>query len=85
MNLLIFGCAFLAQYAIGAIIELYPPTPGGGYAVQSYTTAFGAFLVIQLAALVWFVLTAGFIRKKRTIGVACTATRLKHCRTSASQ
>lgn len=64
VNLLIFGCAFLAQYAIGAIIELYPPSPGGGYAVQSYTTAFGAFLVIQVAALVWFVLTAGFIRKR---------------------
>ncbi len=55
---------FLAQYAIGAIIELYPASPGGGYAVQSYTTAFGAFLVIQVAALVWFVLTAGFIRKR---------------------
>jgi predicted MFS family arabinose efflux permease len=64
VNLLIFGCAFLAQYAIGAIIELYPPSGDGGYPPQSYRTAFGAFLMIQVAAMVWFALTAGFIRRR---------------------
>ncbi len=64
VNLLIFACAFIAQYAIGAIIELYPAPAGGGYPVKSYTTAFGAFLVIQVAAMIWFALTAGFIRKR---------------------
>ena len=64
VNLLIFACAFVAQYAIGAIIELYPEPAGGGYPVKSYTTAFGAFLVIQIAAMIWFALTAGFIRKR---------------------
>jgi predicted MFS family arabinose efflux permease len=63
VNLLIFGCAFVAQYAIGAIIELYPqPTPES-YDVQSYKTAFGAFLAVQLAALLWFFATARYIRK----------------------
>lgn len=64
VNLLIFGCAFIAQYGIGAIIELYPAPPEGGYSVKSYTTAFGAFLVIQVASLIWFALTAGFICKQ---------------------
>ena len=64
VNLLIFACAFIAQYTIGAIIELYPAPAGGGYPAKSYTTAFGAFLVIQVAALVWFALTAGFFRNR---------------------
>jgi predicted MFS family arabinose efflux permease len=68
VNLLIFGCAFLAQYAIGAIIALYPTSARGGYDPQSYKTAFGAFLVVQFAALVWFVLTAHFIRKRAPAG-----------------
>ena len=31
MNLVLFLAAFGAQYAIGAIIDLFPTTPGGGY------------------------------------------------------
>jgi len=65
VNLLIFGCAFLAQYTIGAIIELYPqPTPTS-YDPASYRTAFGVFLTLQLAALLWFAVTAQYIRQKR--------------------
>ena len=64
VNLLIFGYAFVAQYAIGAIIELYPqPTPET-YDPASYRTAFGAFLAVQLAALVWFLVTARYMRKR---------------------
>ena len=63
VNLMIFGCAFIVQYAIGAIIELYPqPTPEM-YDPNSYRTAFGAFLAVQLAALVWFLVTARYMRK----------------------
>jgi predicted MFS family arabinose efflux permease len=63
VNLMIFGCAFIVQYAIGEIIELYPqPTPET-YDPESYRTAFGAFLAVQLAALAWFVVTARYMRK----------------------
>ena len=63
VNLMIFGCAFIVQYAIGAIIELYPqPTPES-YDPNSYRTAIGAFLAVQLAALAWFLVTARYIRK----------------------
>ncbi len=64
VNLMIFAWAFVAQYAIGAIIELYPqPTPET-YAPESYRTAFGAFLAVQLAALLWFLATVRYIRKR---------------------
>ena len=65
VNLLIFSCAFIAQYVMGAIIELFPqPTPQS-YDPASYRTAFGAFLAVQVAALVWFAVTARYIRAKR--------------------
>lgn len=64
VNLMIFACAFLAQYAIGAIIELYPQVSANAYAPEAYRMAFGVFLVIQFAALAWFAVTARFIRKR---------------------
>lgn len=64
VNLMLFAWAFIAQYVIGAIIELYPqPTPET-YAPESYRTAFGAFLAVQLAALCWFLATMRYIRKR---------------------
>jgi MFS family permease len=56
VNLLLFLVAFAVQYAIGAIIDLFPPTPSGGYSPQGYRWAFGAFLALQLLALIWFLL-----------------------------
>lgn len=64
VNLVIFGCAFIAQYAMGAIIELYPQPTVGSYDPASYRMAFGAFLAVQVAALVWFIVTSKYIRKR---------------------
>jgi hypothetical protein len=54
MNLILFLTAFGAQYAIGAIIDQFPPTPTGGYDPTGYQVGFGAFLVAQLLALGWY-------------------------------
>lgn len=51
MNLLIFSMAFISQSAIGAIIDMFPRTPTGGYPVAAYQLAFGIFLALELAAL----------------------------------
>jgi predicted MFS family arabinose efflux permease len=56
MNLVLFLAAFGAQYAIGAIIDLYPTTAGGGYHPQGYQVGFGVFLAAQLLALIWYLL-----------------------------
>jgi predicted MFS family arabinose efflux permease len=56
VNLVLFLTAFGAQYAIGAIIDLFPTTPDGGYDPNGYQVSFGAFFVIQLAALGWYLL-----------------------------
>ena len=54
VNLLLFLVAFAVQYAIGAIIDLFPPTADGGYSPEGYRWAFGAFLALQLLALAWY-------------------------------
>jgi predicted MFS family arabinose efflux permease len=54
VNLLLFLAAFAVQYAIGAIIDLFPPTAAGGYSPAGYSWAFGVFLALQLLALLWY-------------------------------
>ena len=54
VNLLLFLTAFAVQYAIGAIIDLFPATAAGGYSPAGYRWAFGLFLALQLLALAWY-------------------------------
>jgi predicted MFS family arabinose efflux permease len=58
MNLVIFGTAFGIQYAIGDVIDLFPASADGGYAPEAYGVGFGACLIFQLLAVLWYV--AGF-------------------------
>ena len=63
-NLLIFGTAFAVQYAIGAIIETFPPGADGGYDTRSYQVAFGAALGLQFLTLFWYIVNIGAFRGK---------------------
>ena len=54
MNLVLFLFAFGAQYAIGAIIDLFPSGPSGGYDPRGYQVGFGVFLAAQVLALGWY-------------------------------
>ncbi|WP_407175428.1 MFS transporter [Bradyrhizobium sp. STM 3562] len=53
LNLFHIGCAFLVQSAIGLVVQQWAPQQGH-YPEISYQTAFGANLVVQLAAWIWF-------------------------------
>jgi MFS family permease len=55
LNLLVFITAFGSQYGIGAVINLWPMTTAGGYAVPAYQTAFGLMLGLQVLAFLWLV------------------------------
>jgi MFS family permease len=63
VNLLLFLTAFAVQYAIGAIIDLFPPTAEGGYSPAGYSWAFGIFLALQLAALLWYLAGRALLAK----------------------
>jgi len=56
MNVLVFAVAFAAQYAIGAIIDLFPATASGGYPPEAFQVAFGAIAAVQIAAITWYFL-----------------------------
>ncbi len=54
-NLVIFLSAFAIQYAVGAIIDLYPLTAAGGYDPRGYQTSFAIVLGIQVLAFLWYI------------------------------
>jgi predicted MFS family arabinose efflux permease len=54
INLPLFGYAFLAQSAIGWVIDCYPLTRAGGYPPAAYRTAFTIALALQLLSVAWF-------------------------------
>jgi MFS family permease len=68
VNLLLFLVAFAVQYAIGAIIDLFPPTAAGGYSPEGYRWAFGAFLALQLLALAWYLAGRRSLRARADAG-----------------
>ena len=54
VNLLVFICAFAAQWGIGAIINLWPAPATGGYATPGYRAGFAMMLCLQVLGLLWF-------------------------------
>lgn len=65
LNTLVFGIAFASQYAIGAIINLWPATSSGGYEPVAYQVSFGLFLALQVVTFLWFLLGVPAAHLKR--------------------
>ncbi|MFM9848034.1 MAG: MFS transporter [Hyphomicrobiaceae bacterium] len=57
LNILHLGGAFLFQYVTGLIVSLWPPEAGHAPA-EAYVTALGLGVVLQIAALLWFLVAA---------------------------
>lgn len=58
LNLLVFLFAFLIQWGMGAIIDLFAPRPGGGYPVEAYQAAFGGSAILLALSLVWLLIAS---------------------------
>jgi hypothetical protein len=54
LNVFTFGGAFLGQWGMGEIINLWPTPAAGGYAAEGYQAAFAVMAVLQVLSLVWF-------------------------------
>jgi len=52
LNVAVFVGMFSGQWAVGAVLNLWPPT-GTGYAPEGYTWALGMLWVVQLSGLAW--------------------------------
>lgn len=77
LNLAMFMCAFVLQYAIGMVIDRYPVTPSGGYSREAYQVAFALLLALHGAALTWYAINWRFIAKADAIVRAAYRTRTK--------
>ncbi len=56
INVLAFFSAFLVQWGVGLVIDLWPPLENGGFHPDGYKWAFGLVAGVQVIAFVWFVL-----------------------------
>ncbi len=54
VNLLVFIAAFIGQWAIGAIIALWPAGPTGAFSATGIKAGFALMLALQGIALLWF-------------------------------
>ena len=63
LNVQVFMGAFIIQWGIGAIIELWPTTEIG-YDPASYQVAIGVLVLMQAAGLVWYLFSQQLIKKQ---------------------
>lgn len=54
LNLLVFASAFLIQFGVGEVIELWPAQPDGGHPAVAHRAAMGVLLALQALAFLWF-------------------------------
>lgn len=58
LNLLVFLAAFAAQWGIGVVINFWPATSSGGYAVEGYRAGFGLVVALQFLAILWYAMSS---------------------------
>lgn len=63
-NSITFACVFAAQWAIGAIIDLFPHVADGRFAPTGYRTALGVMIGVELLAFAWFALAPRFTSRR---------------------
>jgi predicted MFS family arabinose efflux permease len=68
LNLLVFVSAFMGQWVIGLIIDLWPQSTSGGYSAIGYSTGFGLVATLQLLAAAWFFMSRN--RQRTSAGKA---------------
>ncbi len=54
INVLAFFSAFLVQWGVGLVIDLWPMADSGGFNPDGYRWAFGLVAGVQLIAFIWF-------------------------------
>ena len=62
LNLLLFLGAFLIQYLVGAIIDLWPTGPDGGYHPEGYRIAFWLVGFLIVLGVGWLTVPGGALR-----------------------
>lgn len=64
LNLLVFVAAFVAQWAVGAIIGMFNAEPGQPLTITGFNASFGLLLLFELAGLVNFLIISAKLRPR---------------------
>ena len=67
LNLLLFLGAFLIQFLVGAVIDLWPDATNGGFHPEGYRTAFSLVALLLVLALGWLAVPGGTLRSTPTV------------------
>ena len=59
-NFTTFTFAFIVQWFMGAVIDLWPPVAEGRFAPEGYHWGFGIIIAIQLTAFMWMTVAPRF-------------------------
>lgn len=65
LNLLVFVAAFVAQWAVGAIIGMFNAEPGQPLTITGFNASFGLLLFFELAGLVNFLIFSARFRPQK--------------------
>ena len=66
INLICFLMAFIAQYAIGFIMQLVEPGKQSGYSIKAYQAGFGLFLgLLMICYIIFIIMSILEIRKNK--------------------
>ena len=66
INLICFLMAFIAQYAIGFIMQLVEPGKQSGYSIKAYQAGFGLFLgLLTICYIIFIIMSILEIRKNK--------------------
>ena len=66
INLICFLMAFIAQYAIGFIMQIIEPGKQSGYSIEAYKAGFGLFLgLLMICYAIFIIMSLIEIRNKR--------------------
>lgn len=79
LNLFHIGGAFVVQYMMGLVVQLWAPTDGH-YPAVAYQTAFAFNVGLQIAAAAWFALTWVLTRNVPTRGNSLMHSPSGHCK-----
>jgi sugar phosphate permease len=63
LNLMVFICAFILQWGVGFIIEMWPARETG-YDPESYKAAIGVLFLLQAVGLIWYFFSIKLSRKQ---------------------
>jgi len=64
--LLVFLGAFIVQWGVGAVIEMWPAT-SSGYDPESYQAAIGVLVLLQAAGLIWYLISLKISTKQSVL------------------